>query len=74
MMDDLLDRVDEFGNSFFLRLENMNRNEQILFFLGCSTALLAYGKMKSGAMHSSWYTLFGVCAPQTEVRGYFFDT
>jgi hypothetical protein len=47
-MDEFLNRFDEMGNSFFLRLENMSRNEQILFVLGGVAAVLAYGKMKSG--------------------------
>jgi hypothetical protein len=47
-MNGLLERFDEMGNSFFLRLENMNKNEQVLFFLGGITVVLAYGKMKSG--------------------------
>ena len=43
-MDDLLERFDEAGNSFFLRLENLSKGE----ILAAVVVLLAYGKMKSG--------------------------
>ena len=50
--DKILNKIDEWGNSFFLRLENMNTNELVVVVLGGTVALLTYGKMKSGiVMH-----------------------
>lgn len=41
-----------------------------MFVLATATALWTYAKMKSGAMHSPLYTLFGWKKPQTETYGY----
>mmetsp|Transcript_13707 Transcript_13707/g.22668 ORF Transcript_13707/g.22668 Transcript_13707/m.22668 type:complete len:507 (-) Transcript_13707:301-1821(-) len=68
-MDEFWDRFDKMGNSFFLKLENISRNE-ILAIMGGITVLYTYGKMKSGVMHSPLYTLFGIHKPRTEVMGY----
>ena len=41
--DKILNKIDEWGNSFFLRLENMNTNELVVVVLGGTVALLTYG-------------------------------
>lgn len=51
-MHDFWDRIDKMGNSFFLKLENLSRNE-VLAIMGGFTLLYSYGKMKSGKAKSN---------------------
>lgn len=69
-LDEVLERVDEAGNAFFLRLEDLRAGEAAALAGAAAVLLLAYAKMKSGVMHHPLYTLFGLCRPRSEVSGF----
>jgi hypothetical protein len=47
-LDEVLERVDEAGNAFFLRLEDLRAGEAAALAGAAAVLLLAYAKMKSG--------------------------